>query len=211
MYPFHGLSLSSGADPILPWWNTIGKLKAKPRSKLFFWCALKGIVPTGDYLTRRSIYGPSWCIFCKAASENTDHIFLFCLTIHTLWTNIRNQLGIAENWTENDLSDAWEAWTRSHPGSKLLNLPIVASWYTWLARNRTIFDEQLIVWNLVEASIIVTYHDLPDPPPTRPRNIQPMSNIDRAISWAFLDRAANQTGLWRGFRFAYQSTTPLSC
>lgn len=204
MYPCHGLSLSSGADPILPWWNTIWKLKATPRSKLFFWCALKGIVPTGDYLTRRSIYGPSWCIFCKAASENTDHIFLFCLTIHTLWTNIRNQLGIAENWTENDLSDAWEAWTRSHPGSKLLNLPIVASWYTWLARNRTIFDEQLIVWNLVEASIIATYHDLPDPPPTRPRNIQPMSQHRQSHPVGIFRQGSKPNWVWRGFRFAYQ-------
>jgi len=186
-------------DPIHPWWNTIWKRKAPPRSRLFFWCALKGIVPTGDYLTRRSIYGPSWCIFCKDASESTEHIFLLCPTIHTLWTNIRNQLGIAENWTGNDLSDAWEAWTHSHPGSKLLNLPLVALWYTWLARNRAVFEDQPVTWSRVEATIIAAYHELPDPPPSRPRNIQPMPNIDRATLWAFFDGAANQTGCGGGF------------
>jgi len=75
----------------------------------------------------------------------------------------------------------------------------VASWYTWLAQNRTIFDGQPVVWNRVEASIIAAYHELPDPPPTRPRNIQPMPNIDRTIPWAFFDGAANQTGCGGGF------------
>ena len=53
-------------DSISFWWNSIWKLTAPPpRQKLLFWCILKGIVPTGDYLMRRAVYGPSWCILCK--------------------------------------------------------------------------------------------------------------------------------------------------
>eukprot|EP00253_Pinus_taeda_P006893 PITA_06893 len=141
-------------DPLPTWWNIIWKLNAPPHSRLFFWCAIKGIVPTGEHLMRRAIYGPSWCTFCKAASETSDHIFLQCPVVHSLWNNIRSHLGSVGNWTGEDLSGAWTAWHQNHPDSKLLNLPIVATWYIWLARNRSIFKDQAINWSQIEASII---------------------------------------------------------
>lgn len=193
-YGYRALISHRIPDPILSWWHNIWKLKAPPRTTLFFWCALKGIVPTGEYLTRRSLHGPSWCIFCKAASETSDHIFLFCPAVKSLWTNIRTQLGIAGNWSGDDLSGAWTAWTHYHPGSKLLNLPLVSIWYTWLVRNRAVFEDHAVTWNRIEAIIIAAFQELPDPLPPRARSIQAMPIIDKSTPWAFFDGAANQMG-----------------
>eukprot|EP00253_Pinus_taeda_P012119 PITA_12119 len=186
-------------DPLPSWWHNIWKLTAPPRTRLFFWCALGGIIPTGEYLTHRAIFGPTWCIFCKAASETTEHILLLCPTVIALWNTICTHLGIARTWTGIDLPGAWTTWTQSHPGSKLINLPLVASWYIWLARNRVIFEEQAMNWTQTETKILAAYHELPDPPPTRSRMIQAMLAIDKSIPWAFFDGAANQTGSGGGF------------
>lgn len=186
-------------DQVHPWWHSIWKLRATPRSKLFFWCALHGIVPTGEQLTRRAIQGPSWCIFCKNASEYTDHIFLFCPTIQTIWRNICQQLGITGDWSGADLQEAWCSWARSHPESKILNLPPVAIWYVWLARNRAIFEDKPFLGSHIEIAVIAAYQELPEPTPTRTRVIQPMPEIDGTIPWAFFDGASNQTRCGSGF------------
>eukprot|EP00253_Pinus_taeda_P020087 PITA_20087 len=186
-------------DPLPTWWNIIWKLNAPPGSRLFFWCALKGTVPTGEHLTRRAIYGPSWCTFCKAASETSNHIFLHCPAVHSLWNNIRTHLGRVGNWLGEDLTGAWTAWTHCHPDSKLLNLPLVATWFIWLARNRIIFEDQAVNWTRTEATIIAVYQEIPEPPPSRARTIQAPLLIDKSTLWAFFDGAANQAGCGGGF------------
>eukprot|EP00253_Pinus_taeda_P012058 PITA_12058 len=82
-------------DPLPSWWHNIWKLTAPPRTRLYFWCALGGIVATGEYLTHRAVFGPTWCIFCKAASKTTKHILLLCPAVIALWNNICTHLGIA--------------------------------------------------------------------------------------------------------------------
>eukprot|EP00253_Pinus_taeda_P006389 PITA_06389 len=60
-------------DAITFWWQIVWRLIAPPKHKLFFWCILKGIVPTGDCLMRRAIYGPTWCTFCKWEGLEINH------------------------------------------------------------------------------------------------------------------------------------------
>eukprot|EP00253_Pinus_taeda_P027180 PITA_27180 len=186
-------------DLFQSWWHSIWKLKASPRSKLFFWCALYGNVPTGDHINRRAICGPSWCIFCRDASEALNHIFIHCPVIVNLWNNICNHLRLNVKWEGIDFKEAWENWTTHHLGAKLQNLPPVAGWFIWLARNRAIFDDRAISWYKVETSIISAYQEIPDPPPPRQRTIQPLPHIDRSTPWAFFDGAANQDGCGGGF------------
>lgn len=160
-------------EPSPTWWRDIWKLKAPPRTRLFFWCVLKDIIPTGEHLTHRSIYGPSWCSFCKAASETIVHLFLQCSAIRTIWNNISSHIGFSSYYSGDDIIGTWADWNRNHPGSKLLNIPLVVSWHIWLSRNRYIFEGQAVCWPRTEANIISTYQELPDPPPSSTRTIQP--------------------------------------
>eukprot|EP00253_Pinus_taeda_P030603 PITA_30603 len=122
-------------EPTPSWWRDIWKLNAPPRTRLFFWCVLKYIIPTGDHLTRRSIYGPSWCSLCKEASETTVHLFLQCPATCTLWNNISVHIHFSGNWRGDDITSTWTDWNCCHPGSNLLNLPLMVTWHIWLARN----------------------------------------------------------------------------
>jgi len=186
-------------EPTPSWWWDIWKLNSPPHTRLFFWCVLKDIIPTGDHLTRRSIYGPSWCSLCKAASETTVHLFLQCPATCTLWNNISAHIIFSRNWRGDDITSAWTYWNRCHPGSNLLNLPLVVTWHIWLARNRYIFNDQAVCSPRTEENIIAAYQELPDPPPSRPRTIQPPPVIDKSHPWAFFDGAANQNGCGGGF------------
>eukprot|EP00253_Pinus_taeda_P026585 PITA_26585 len=71
-------------DAISFWWHTVWKLTAPPRQKLFFWCILKGVVPTGDYLMHRAVHGLTWCTLCKQSSESCIHLFLLCPAISAI-------------------------------------------------------------------------------------------------------------------------------
>lgn len=153
----------------------------------FLLVVLKNIVPTGENLTNRALYGPSWCILCKAASESTVHLFLQCIAIRPLWKNLSSSIGFAGSWNGGDLQNAWEDWRSRHSGSKILNLPLVVNWHIWKAHNRNIFDNKVVCWPRTEASIISSYLELPEPIPSRVRCINPPPIIDKSIPWAFFD------------------------
>eukprot|EP00253_Pinus_taeda_P014598 PITA_14598 len=198
-YGYNALIAHRAPEQIHPWSQIIWKLKASPRSKLFFWCALHGSVPTGEQLIRRAIHGPTWCTLCKNEAEFTNHIFLLCPTVQALWRNICQQLGISGDWCGPDIQCAWGSWYQRHLGSKAINLPPMVTWYIWLARNRAIFEDRPISSCRIEVAVNAAYQLLPDPPPHRPRTIQPMPEIDRSIPWGFFDGAANQAGCGGGF------------
>lgn len=146
------------------WWSNIWKLAAPPRTRLFFWCILEDKIPMGEHLLHRSFYGPTWCILCKCSSESTVHLFLQCTTLQVLWQDISSSICFSGQWAGDELISAWEDWTNRHRGSKLLCLPLVVSWYTWLARNRYIFYNKPIHWPHIAIVIISAYNELPDPP-----------------------------------------------
>lgn len=143
-------------DMIMNWWRDIWKLASPPRIRLFFWCVLKDIVPTGEHLIHRALYGPSWCILCKAASESNVHLFLQCTTIRPLWQNLSSSIGFALSWNGGDLQSAWEDWISRHSGSKLLNLPLVVNWHIWKARNRNIFDNKVLASHRSQHHLLIS-------------------------------------------------------
>lgn len=61
------------------------KLKEPPQIILLLWSILKNKVPTGDNLSRRGLYGPYWCRFCKDNSKSLDHLFLFFPITIDIW------------------------------------------------------------------------------------------------------------------------------
>eukprot|EP00253_Pinus_taeda_P010038 PITA_10038 len=172
------LNIHKKPDIISTWWHIICKLSASPRSKLFFWCILRNRVPTGEHLMHRAQYGPTWCVLCKGASKSIEHLFLRCRAIQDLWRSLSNIIKFDGNWEETDLKDAWEAWVKRHKGSKSINLPILVNWHTWKARNRLISYNRPVHWPMIEARIIVSHRELPDPPPPKDRHPHPPPCID---------------------------------
>lgn len=186
-------------DAITFWWHTVWKLSAPPRHKLFFWCILKGIVPTGDYLMRRAVYGPTWCTFCNQSSESCTHLFLLCPAITAIWQTITASILFTGKWEGIDINHAWESWYYNHKLSKLQSLPIITCWYIWLARNRMIFDDKPPNWPHIISLITAAYHSLPDPPQPRNRSPRDPPPINRSTPWAFFDGSAQQQGCGGGF------------
>lgn len=181
------------------WWNSLWKLSASPRSKIFTWCVLRNRVPTGEHLMRRAQFGPSRCALCKGASESTEHLFLHCNAVLQLWNNIKQVIQYTGGWRGIDLINAWIEWGNSHKGTKFVNLPIIINWSIWKARNQMIFEEKVLQWPLIEARIICAYNELPDPPPPKSRRPNPPPSIDRGTPWAYFDGAANVQRSGGGF------------
>eukprot|EP00253_Pinus_taeda_P034418 PITA_34418 len=186
-------------DAISFWWQTVWKLTAPPRQKLFFWCILKGVVPTGDYLMHRAVHGPTWCTFCKETSESCIHLFLLCPAISAIWQAISFSILFTGKWEGHNINRAWESWFHNYKLSKLQSLPAITCRYIWLARNRMIFDDKLPNWPHIISLITAAYNSLPDPPQTR--NISPCDPpaIDHSTPWAFFDGSAQQQGCGGGF------------
>lgn len=154
---------------------------------------------TGEHLSHRSFYGPTWCILCKCSSESTTHLFLHCTTLHTLWQILSSSIHFTGQWTGNDLGRVWDDWSNRHKGSKLQSLPLIVSWYIWLASNRSIFDNRPACWPQIAASIVSSYNEMPDPLPPREHIPHAPPIIDKSTPWVFFDGAANQGGCGGGF------------
>eukprot|EP00253_Pinus_taeda_P019711 PITA_19711 len=185
-------------DAISFWWKIVWKITAPPRQKLFFWCILKGVVPTGDYLMHRAVYGPTWCTFCKLSSESYIHLFLLCPAISAIWQAISASIRFTGKWEGHDINHAWESWVYNHKLSKLESLPVITCWYIWLARNRMIFDDKPPNWPHI-ISLITAYNSLPDPPQPRNKSLRDPPPIDHSTPWAFFDGSAQQQGCGGGF------------
>eukprot|EP00253_Pinus_taeda_P015641 PITA_15641 len=141
-------------DLISFWWNSIWKLTSPPWQKLFFWCILKGVVPTGEYFMRRAVHGPSWCILCKKSAESCTHLFLQCSILTHIWQAISSDIQYSGKWEGVDINQTWETWFNQHMNTKLQSLPIITCWYLWLARNRLTFEDKPVHWPHITAKII---------------------------------------------------------
>ncbi len=57
----------------------------------------------GEHLTRRDFHGPTWCFLCKCESESTDHHFLQCNILLSLW----NALSTLSDSRGNGMEMIW--------------------------------------------------------------------------------------------------------
>ena len=156
-------------------------------------------MPTGEHLTHRSFHGPNWCTLCKISSESTSHLFLNCFALITLLHNLSSSIHFSRKWAGDDISSAWDDWFNRHKGSKLQSLPLIISWYVWLARNRSIFDNRPVCWPHIAACIVSEYNEMPKPQQPRVRRPHAPPLINKNTPWAFFDGAANQQGCGGGF------------
>lgn len=78
-------------------------------------------------------------------------------------------------------------------------LPLLICSKIWLTRNNIIFQGSLTQWPLITAKIVVAYQEIPEK--TRTSTAQPHAPeiIDRTISWAYFDGAAQSHRCGGGF------------
>eukprot|EP00253_Pinus_taeda_P034809 PITA_34809 len=171
-------------------WRTIWKLKAAPRTRLLMWNILFDKIPTSNNLMKRSFHGPFRCHLCLSAEESTEHLFLSCSTTLHLWQSLSSHIPHL-NWHGNNLPDAWGNWCCEHLG-KSINLPLLACWAIWIARNQTIFNHKAPHWPSITFHTIADYNMIPEESqPAPPRNLRPVP-IDKSIPWAFFDGSAQE-------------------
>lgn len=69
-------------------WKDLWKIKAPSKVLFFTWTALKGQIPTMDFLIRRGSILPNMCPLCKGDEESADHILIHSPFTCEIWFSI---------------------------------------------------------------------------------------------------------------------------
>eukprot|EP00253_Pinus_taeda_P030204 PITA_30204 len=184
--------------PIIhPTWRALWKLKSAPRTRLLFWNILFDKIPTGTNLMKRSFHGPYRCHLCLNEEESTAHLFLHCNISKQFWNLLTGHIPQLQNWKGNSILEAWESWLQHHTG-KSRNIPLLACWAIWIARNKAIFDHHAPHWPTILLNTIDDYNIIPDEDTSAPTRISKPLYIDKTKPWAFFDGSAQETGCGGG-------------
>ena len=96
--------------------NGIWKVKVPKRVAFFLWTTAHGQILTLNNLMLRGRPLVNRCCMCCCNAEFVDHLLLFCLITHSLWTYVLRLVGI--DWVMPgsvvDLLFCWYHWLRKH-------------------------------------------------------------------------------------------------
>lgn len=76
---------STSFQPSRGLWNRIWKAHIPPKIRFFLWSLCQDALPTKVNLCKRDIITQPLCSLCNQQIETTEHIFLHCLWIETIW------------------------------------------------------------------------------------------------------------------------------
>ena len=195
---YYKLIEDKNPDSHKSWWTAISHLQAQPRTRLLMWNILADKIPSGSNLRKRAFAGPSWCVLCRQEEETTPHLFLNCMITRALWTQTTQALNINAAWQGEDIPAAWEQWWTTVASQKPRNLPLLMAWYIWNRRNAIIFENCLVNWNLLPSLICAAYFELPNESKQKKPKIIIPEPINRDMSWAYFDGAAQRQGCGGG-------------
>ena len=113
------------------------------------WLSLLEKLNTYDRLQKRSPFmtqSPSWCILCKQADENLDHLLLHCEYSKKIWVkaiDLFNIIGaISKKWSEFVIVK-WSFKGKRSMKRRMWRLALLAiGWQIWLERNKRIFEDK---------------------------------------------------------------------
>ncbi|KAM7504425.1 hypothetical protein LguiB_003329 [Lonicera macranthoides] len=94
---FFEILLQSPPVPLFPQSCFIWKSGVPSKIKVFAWLASLAKVNTCDMIQSRRPFmylSPSWCILCKQAIQNVDHILLHCSFVNDVWVRIFYMFGL---------------------------------------------------------------------------------------------------------------------
>ena len=174
--PSHNILNSVLASIPTAFWKCLWGLKVPPKIRCFLWKSMHGALATKANLFRRKSSPSPMCPLCNRHDETTEHLFLRCPWVVTVWfggcLNLRLQ-GM-------DLCD-WVVWlketflsVRGTKEEKCERLQYVAfcCWHIWLARCDFVFNQKTICPNQVLAAIAFSINAFKDagkscvPPPS---------------------------------------------
>jgi hypothetical protein len=99
----------------------------------------RGVIPSANYL----------CVFCNAAAESCNHMFLGCPFAHGVWMSIYRWLGFegvfAETVQEHFMQHGgWIKWKKWNKVRYLVWIATVR--FPWVARKKIVLKENLLVF-----------------------------------------------------------------
>ena len=107
------------------------------------WTAALSQILTLDKLMLRDCLLANRCCMCYCIEESVDHLLLFGLIAHSLWTYMLRLFGIDQvmSGLVADLLFCWYHWLGKH-SSDIWNLVLgCLMWTIWTERNRRSFED----------------------------------------------------------------------
>ena len=79
---------------------------------------------------------PSWCILCKRAIDNVDHILLHCNFVNDVWVRIFEMFGVVGAFPKSWAEFIIIKWTFKHNSKKLKLIwrfaVLALAWSVWM-------------------------------------------------------------------------------
>ena len=162
---FDILSHDSGGSSF-PQFNFIWKNGIPTKIKIFGWLAVHRKVNTSDRIQARythSSLSPSWCVLCKEADENIDHILIHCRYSQKIWNCLFKAFGLTGavpyRWADL-IQFNWSFGRNYNKIKKIWRFSVMAfAWQIWLERNRRIFEDKEkhpeILWSCIISAVRV--------------------------------------------------------
>lgn len=144
--------------------TSIWKSPAPTKVIAFSWKLFRDRIPTRGNLSRRhalSKNSPLNCVIYEGVPEESDHLFLHCVTATAIWTNLLRWLGF-DYHPPPDLFYHWQWWNDSARNKKVRKgyriIWHAAVWTIWKIRNDFIFNNSVCgVDEVVEAIKVLAW------------------------------------------------------
>jgi len=124
------------------------------------------------------------------AEETNDELFLHCPMVIYIWEQVLSKFSISIRLHKQNTLEAWNHWRDGSFNQKIHCLPLIICCTIWLNRNGFIFIHTMANWPSSITKIINAYHDIPEDDHTPPGHVVALEVIDRNLSWAYFDGAA---------------------
>jgi hypothetical protein len=94
---------------------------------------------TWENLQNRGWQGPGMCYLCRQQRETNNHIFVNCVLLHCVWSEIKKVVK-AQSWMDsNSLVECFHNWNSQN--SHYQALPAFTCWNIWMDRNKALFED----------------------------------------------------------------------
>jgi hypothetical protein len=129
-------------------WNSLWNNDNPPKVNSFCWIVVHDKLLTGENILKRNIHGPFRCEMCRNAQETSQHIFLHCPYVISVWKASLQSLHRKIRWSSQpkEMLSNWKSYYRGSFKRKPLfrdlfkAFPKYICWKIWLSQNRAIFS-----------------------------------------------------------------------
>lgn len=147
-------SFLTSHTPCVPWASTIWNSCIPPSHSFICWRLAHDRLPTDDNLSSRGCALVSMCSFCLEQVETSDHLFLRCKFVVTLWSWLCSQLHVGLDFSS---IKALMSSLPRHCSSQVRDLYVAAVVHMvhsiWWARNNVRFSSAKVSSHAVQVRV----------------------------------------------------------